>query len=92
MTPIQLAVLLSTLPPTDPWVVAARVGLEVGELRADASLVADDYAGGRFHRQHVLAEHTELQIHRYPPTGDRELWVRYGPAGPPLVAVETEAA
>lgn len=27
--------------------------------------------------------HDELMRRRYPPTGDPELWVRYGPAGPP---------
>lgn len=26
---------------------------------------------------------TELNRRRYPPTGDRKLWVKYGPAGPP---------
>ncbi len=34
----------------------------------------------------------ELLRRRYPPTGDRDLWVRYGPAGPPHTAVESEAA
>jgi hypothetical protein len=27
--------------------------------------------------------HAELMRRRYPPTGDVQLWVRYGPAGPP---------
>lgn len=27
--------------------------------------------------------HAELMRRRYPPTGDPDLWVRYGPDGPP---------
>ena len=45
----------------------------------------DDYSGGKYHRQHALDEYSEIQRHRYPPTGDRDLWVKYGPAGPPTV-------
>ena len=34
-------------------------------------------------RVEAAAAGSELMRLRYPPTGDRELWVRYGPAGPP---------
>lgn len=34
LAPEQLAILLSLLPANDPLVVAARLGLEMGELRA----------------------------------------------------------
>ena len=43
----------------------------------------DDRIGGRFHRNGVLLGYSDLQKHRWPPTGDRDLWVKYGPAGPP---------
>lgn len=41
-----------------------------------------NYAG-QFHRPNLLPALTELDRRRYPPTGDRELWVRYGSDGPP---------
>jgi hypothetical protein len=47
------------------------------------SWLDDDYVGGRLHRHHQLPLITELQRKRYPPTGCRETWVRYGPDGPP---------
>jgi hypothetical protein len=28
---------------------------------------------------------SELDKRRYPPTGDKETWIKYGPAGPPTV-------
>lgn len=85
ISPVDLAVMLSLLPTTHILVTAARAGLDVGRLREDAPLCLDDYADGRFHRAHELAEYSELQRRRWPPTGDRELWIRYGPAGPPAV-------
>lgn len=53
------------------------------QLLIPASALGEDYADGKFHRPHELAEFSELQRRRWPPTGDRALWVRYGPAGPP---------
>lgn len=85
ISPVALAVMLSLLPSTHVLVTAARAGLEAGRLREDAPLGLDDYAGGRFHRANTLTEYTKLQRHRWPPSGDRELWIRYGPAGPPAV-------
>jgi len=35
------------------------------------------------HRVEDAAAGSELMRRRYPPTGDRELWVRYGEAGRP---------
>jgi hypothetical protein len=92
MPAVELGVLLSVLPRDHPLVVAARLGLEVGDSREGVPLGAD-YAGGRFHRNHELAEYGDVQRLRWPPTGDRDLWVRYGPAGPPACAsVKSEAA
>jgi hypothetical protein len=45
----------------------------------------DDYFDGRFHRANALTERNELMFRRWPPTGNRELWIKYGPAGPPEV-------
>lgn len=91
-SPAELAVMLSLLPTTHPLITAALVGIEVGALREGTPLNLDDYVGGRYHRNHELAEHTEVQIRRWPPTGNRELWVRYGPAGPPRADGNSEVA
>jgi hypothetical protein len=48
--------------------------------REGPPLNREDYPGGRYHRNH---EYSALQPVRWPPTGDRATWVRYGPAGPP---------
>lgn len=54
-------------------------------LLADDTLegwAGEDYTGGPWCRQHVLLPAvTELQRRRYPPTGDREAWIRGGPGG-----------
>lgn len=91
--PVRLAVAVSLLPVEQ--LVAVRIGADVALGRADgqlAELLRADYAGGRYHRNHPLPEFTELQRRRFPPTGDRDLWVRYGPAGPPQPANSREAA
>lgn len=92
ISPVELAVMLSLLPSTHVLLTAARAGLEVGALREGVPLNLGDYAGGRFHRAHELAEHSEIQRRRWPPNGDRDEWVRYGPAGPPPTLVRSEAA
>jgi hypothetical protein len=76
--PVMLGAAVSLLPLE--MLAAVQVGLDVGYLRAGAPL-DDDYPGGRWHRNHVLPEYTELQKRRYPPTGDRAAWVRSGPPG-----------
>lgn len=45
--------------------------------------LGQDYAGGKHHRGHMLPAIVELDRLRWPPTGDRDLWVRFGPDGPP---------
>jgi hypothetical protein len=90
LDPVALAVALSELVashPDHPVAAAARLAVDVGDLRRAGSPL-DDYAGGRFHREHVLDEYTAIQKCRWPPTGDRSAWIRWGPAGPP----PTEAA
>lgn len=57
------------------------------ELLATPGRHGGDYPGGKFHQQYEMPEFSELDVRRYPPTGDRALWVRYGPAGPPPVAI-----
>jgi hypothetical protein len=86
--PMRLAAALSLLQPE--LLVPARLGLEVAHLRA-GSVLDEDYCGGRYHRHNTLLELSDLQKRRYPPTGNRELWILYGPAGPPWLA-EREAA
>lgn len=80
-----LAAALSLLPAE--LLTAARLGVDIGHRRAGAVLdaaVAEDFIGGRWHRAPVaLHTFTELQVCRWPPIGDRALWVQYGPAGPP---------
>lgn len=78
--PQDLGLALAQLPHDHHLVVAARLALET---RADRMPSYDDYPGGRYHRIHDLPEHTEVEKARWGPTGDRDLWVRYGPAGPP---------
>jgi hypothetical protein len=80
--PSDLGLTLARLPHDHELVVAARLALET---RADRLHSYDDYPGGRFHRIHDLPEHTDLEKARWGPTGDRDLWVRYGPAGPPAI-------
>jgi hypothetical protein len=53
----------------------------IGAEMADEAFCAD--YGGRYHRPNLIPAITELDRRRYAPTGDRELWVRYGPDGPP---------
>ena len=82
LDPVALGAALARLPHDHELVVASRLALEV---RADAMHSGDDYPGGRYHRIHDLPEHTAVQKARWGPTGDRDLWVRYGPAGPPVI-------
>lgn len=99
---VQLARRHGPLPPlrstqflNAPQEVKLAVLLVAGSSWALGDLLgvsrAEDYAGGRFHRPTVLPVYTELQRRRYPPTGNRELWIRWGPAGPPA-ADESGAA
>jgi hypothetical protein len=91
VSPVELGVMLSLLPAKHVLITAARLGLEVAELRLGAALF-ENFVGGRYHRSHVLPEYNEIERLRYPPTGDRGLWIQYGPAGPPPAALRSEAA
>lgn len=71
--PRDLGLALSQLPHDHELVVAARLALEV---RAERMPSYEDYPGGRYHRIHELPEHTETDLRRYPPTGDRDEWVK----------------
>lgn len=83
-----LGVLLSLLPYTHPLLAAARLGLEAGDARRanrhahvqDSQAIAAMIPRGWATRRVPSAD---VQHRRYPPTGDRDLWVRYGPSGPP---------
>lgn len=68
---VQVAVLLVL---AEAWIVGTSMVDEVAH---------EDYAGGRYHRPHLFPAISELQRRRYPPTGDRDLWIKYGPTGPP---------
>ena len=68
---VQVAALLVL---SEAWLIGAEL--------VDA-VAGEDHIGGRYHRPHLFVGATELQRRRYPPTGDRDLWVKYGPAGPP---------
>jgi hypothetical protein len=101
LEPVELGLMLSKLPFDHALITWARHGIEIAIGRAGAKLdddiafvlerLTDDYAGGPYHRQNPMPEYSRLQMARYPPTGDRDLWVRYGPAGPPVVK-QAEAA
>jgi hypothetical protein len=66
----------------DALLVALALAVEAAHLRMPSPL--DDYLDGRFHRNGVLLpEYTDLQRRRYPPTGRRDIWIKYGPSGPP---------
>lgn len=84
--PLLLGALLSLLPLAHPLAVAARAGLEVGDLQRDAAAADKEaamavsaamdwsrYATGR-------VTWSELERRRYPPHGDRSDWVRTGGA------------
>lgn len=91
-----LGVLLSLLPSRHVLVVAARAGLDVGDLRRAhrAVMVESSHAVSAaldWTRQAGEPSHLELQRRRWPPTGDRDLWVKYGPDGPPLPDTSKEA-
>jgi len=93
LDPARLAAVISLLPPEQ--LLAVRVGAEVALDRADhqlAELRGADYPGGRFHRQHPLIYRTVLQRRRFPPNGDRDEWIAYGPAGKPQHPDQEEAA
>lgn len=74
---------------TAPDVVKIAVLLVLGEawILGDGLLDeshTQDFLGGRYHRPAALIPaFGELQRRRWPPTGDRDLWVKYGPDGPP---------
>ena len=92
LDPPRLAALVSMLPPDA--VLAVRIGADVALDRADrqlAELLREDHGDGRYHREHPLPEYTRLQIDRWPPNGDRDEWIEYGPAGRPPVGVEAAA-
>lgn len=63
--------------------------------RAELAETSRDIHGGdptfwrSFATNHV--PYSDLQRRRYPPTGDRDLWIRYGPAGPPAEVGGTAA-
>ena len=80
--PRDMGLALARLPHDHALVVAARLALEA---RAERMPSYDDYPGGRYHRIHDLPEHTAIHKARWGPTGDRDLWVKYGPAGPPVI-------
>jgi len=62
---------ISRIPATDPGQCTARRAFAVCSACAARYRMDDAVVG------------SELMRRRYPPTGDRELWVRYGEAGPP---------
>jgi hypothetical protein len=94
LDPTRLAAAVSLL--SADTLVAVAVGVDVGlgrhrMLAQFAEQVAvhaltDDWPGGRFHRQNPICYPTELQRRRWPPNGDRDEWIKWGPAGAPSVA------
>lgn len=83
---VTLGVTLSLLPADHVLVVAARSGLEVGELRHQAAV--DDKAAAvaiseaaDWRRLAYQPSHAELVRRRFPPDGDREQWTKFGPDG-----------
>lgn len=89
VNPVQLGAMLATLPPHHPLVTAARLGIEATYSRHQQHIDAC-LPGGEWHINHTLLT-SPLLLKRYPPTGDRATWVKYGPAGPPSLHV-AEAA
>lgn len=94
---VRIARTFGPLPPlrseaflSAPTVVQLAVLLVLGEawLTGDGVLdtwLTDDFPGGRYHRPHHLIPAVgQLARVRYPPTGDRDMWIRYGPDGPPI--------
>ena len=88
LDPVQLAAGLAQLPPDHLTVLLARAAVEHGAGRSGASSCPECawreamFRGGP----------ADLLRRRYPPTGDRWMWVRYGPDGPPPVAADEAAA
>lgn len=80
-------------PPQVRLAVLAVCGLSY--VLADEVLdtwAGEDFPGGRWHRRaDLLPAVTELRRRRYPPTGDRELWVLTGPATAPAPRPPAEA-
>lgn len=80
-----------------PRVVQLGALLVCGEARVIEDLdgaelverwLGADYLDGAYHRPNALPLLNQIDRRRWPPTGDRALWVRYGPAGPPDSAPE----
>lgn len=95
---LELARLLADYPPV--VLMAALVRLagahRVATVHAADQILATStrptrWHAGPYHRRVPLPAHAETARHRYPPTGDPELWVRYGPAGPPPPALAPPA-
>ena len=93
LDPVRLAAAVSLLPADVLLAVAVGVNVGMGLHRMSAEAaeqvtvraLVDDWPGGRFHRQHPLYV-PELQLRRWPPNGDRDEWVHWGPAGAPRSA------
>lgn len=88
--PRDLGLSLAQLPPDHDLVVAARLAVEIADQKRALREASLDV-----HSAHTPAEwrqwadqyvsHEQLERRRFAPTGDREEWVRWGPAGPPQV-------
>jgi hypothetical protein len=75
---VALAMVADGRPYDDAVVVAIVLAAEM--IAARWPRITDWYAGGRFHRNGDLVP-SELLLRRYPPNGDVEEWIRYGPKG-----------
>ncbi|MGI5127454.1 hypothetical protein ACQEVB_11650 [Pseudonocardia sp. CA-107938] len=83
-----LAAAVSMLPAD--VLLAAKVGAEIGYAR-HGQMLADDWPGGRHHRPNPTIV-SQLQRYRYPPNGDRDEWIKWGPAGAPHSGAPTRRA
>ena len=89
MTPTELGIALSICRPSDQLVAAVTSGLDVCWLRWERArdvvhvrneVGSDPSWEGWADR---YRSHDQMLVRRYPPLGDKDLWVRYGDDGPP---------
>lgn len=85
ITPTELVGLLGRLPLDHPLILAARTGIEIasrGTPPPNPPATAEWDFDCRRHRHHDTGP-SSIRSRRYPPNGDVDEWITYGPAGAP---------
>lgn len=79
LDPATLAAALVVLGRRDDEADPHGIAVELAAVALTRDPVLDNYAGGRWHRQNAIRGVRDLDQLRYPPAGDRDLWVKPKP-------------